>query len=65
MREISQTNLVDHGFRLPSALDNRPLNIKEFEEKLIKSYTFLHPSKYELDKSGNEVIRQELDNRIN
>ena len=32
--------LVDHGFRLPSALDNRPLTFDEFEEKRIKLFTF-------------------------
>ena len=32
--------LVDHGFRLPSALDNRPLTFDEFEEKRIKLFMF-------------------------
>tara|TARA_B100000131_G_scaffold117769_1_gene114684 strand:+ start:122879 stop:124876 length:1998 start_codon:yes stop_codon:yes gene_type:complete len=57
-RSRKQT-LVDHGFRLPSALDNRPLNIKEFEEKVNQIiYVSATPSKYELDKSGNEVVEQ-------
>jgi excinuclease ABC subunit B len=51
--------LVEHGFRLPSALDNRPLKFDEFEGKmkccLCLSAT---PGPYELDKTGGEVIEQ-------
>jgi excinuclease ABC subunit B len=51
--------LVDFGFRLPSALDNRPLN---FEEFLAKNHRLLHvsatPSKYELEASGGEYSEQ-------
>ncbi len=51
-----KTNLVNHGFRLPSALDNRPLYFAEFEEltdKLI--YVSATPGKKEIDKSENMV----------
>jgi len=51
-----KTNLVNHGFRLPSALDNRPLYFAEFEEltdKLI--YISATPGKKEIDKSENMV----------
>lgn len=46
-----KTTLVEHGFRLPSALDNRPLNFKEFESKL-KTVIYLSatPGNYELEK---------------
>ena len=49
--------LVDFGFRLPSALDNRPLQFPEFEH-LMKSvvYTSATPGPYELQKSGGEII---------
>ncbi len=52
-------NLVNYGFRLPSALDNRPLKFEEFEAiapQLI--YVSATPGKYELEKSGGEVIEQ-------
>ena len=51
--------LVDFGFRLPSALDNRPLNFYEFESKL--SYTMFvsaTPGKYELERSEGIVVEQ-------
>jgi excinuclease ABC subunit B len=52
-------NLVDYGFRLPSALDNRPLNFQEFEEKLDQVlYVSATPSDYELEKSGGEYVEQ-------
>lgn len=50
--------LVDYGFRLPSALDNRPLQFKEFEDKLDKViYLSATPGAYELDK-GIPVVEQ-------
>lgn len=56
-RSRKQT-LVEHGFRLPSALDNRPLNFKEFENKLKKViYLSATPGNYELEK-GLPVIEQ-------
>lgn len=52
-------NLVDYGFRLPSALDNRPLKFYEFED-LIKQtiYVSATPGSYELNKTGGEVVEQ-------
>lgn len=48
--------LVDYGFRLPSALDNRPLNFKEFEEKINQIiYVSATPGPYELNHSSNYV----------
>ncbi len=48
--------LVEHGFRLPSAVDNRPLNFKEFEERVGQSiYTSATPGKYEAEKSGEPI----------
>lgn len=50
--------LVDHGFRLPSALDNRPLTFDEFEEKTNQViYVSATPGPYELEQSP-EVIEQ-------
>ncbi|MFA5736825.1 MAG: excinuclease ABC subunit UvrB [Candidatus Paceibacterota bacterium] len=44
--------LIEHGFRLPSALDNRPLKFPEFEKKISQIiYTSATPGKYEIDKS--------------
>jgi excinuclease ABC subunit B len=49
-------NLVDFGFRLPSALDNRPLRFEEFEEKMGRVlFTSATPAEYELEKSGTPV----------
>ena len=52
-------NLVDFGFRLPSALDNRPLKFPEFE-KLIKQtiYVSATPGPYEMEKTGGKVVEQ-------
>ncbi|MCA9157888.1 MAG: excinuclease ABC subunit UvrB [Planctomycetales bacterium] len=54
-----KTTLVNHGFRLPSALDNRPLMFEEWEEKT-KQVIFVSatPSSYELEKTGGEVVEQ-------
>ena len=49
-------NLVDFGFRLPSALDNRPLKFEEFERKMGKVlFVSATPAEYELEKSGPPV----------
>ncbi len=49
-------NLVDFGFRLPSALDNRPLKFEEFEKKMGKTlFVSATPAEYELEKSGPAV----------
>lgn len=51
--------LVEHGFRLPSALDNRPLNFQEFEKIMDKVvYVSATPAKYELEKSEGMIIEQ-------
>lgn len=52
-------NLVEYGFRLPSAMDNRPLQFHEFE-KYMKNTIFVSatPGDYELDKSGKELVEQ-------
>jgi excinuclease ABC subunit B len=51
--------LVDYGFRLPSALDNRPLNFNEFETLLNQTiFVSATPSKYELEKCEGIVIEQ-------
>lgn len=51
--------LVDYGFRLPSALDNRPLNFHEFEN-LMGQVLFVSatPGEYELEKTGGEIVEQ-------
>jgi len=52
-------NLVDFGFRLPSALDNRPLNFHEFESMLNQVvFVSATPGKYELEQSGGVVVEQ-------
>jgi excinuclease ABC subunit B len=51
--------LVEHGFRLPSALDNRPLKFEEFEERMPQMiYVSATPSEYELKKSGGAFVEQ-------
>ncbi len=51
--------LVDYGFRLPSALDNRPLNFNEFEGMLNQTvYISATPGDYELEKCGGVVVEQ-------
>ena len=52
-------NLVDYGFRLPSALDNRPLKFDEFEKKINQAiYVSATPGDYELEKVNNKVVEQ-------
>ncbi len=54
-----KTNLVEYGFRLPSALDNRPLNFAEFEERVRQTvYVSATPADFELGKSGKSIIEQ-------
>ena len=51
--------LVEYGFRLPSALDNRPLNFSEFEACLDQAvYLSATPARYELDKSRGAIVEQ-------
>ncbi|KGN67494.1 excinuclease ABC subunit UvrB [Porphyromonas sp. COT-108 OH1349] len=54
-----KTNLVEYGFRLPAAIDNRPLKFEEFEE-IIGDTIFVSatPADYELEKSGGVVVEQ-------
>ena len=51
--------LVEHGFRLPSALDNRPLRFEEFDEMVPRCvYVSATPAEYELRRAGGEVVEQ-------
>ncbi|MFO0773076.1 MAG: excinuclease ABC subunit UvrB [Nitrospiraceae bacterium] len=51
--------LVDYGFRLPSAVDNRPLKFPEFERMVSQAvYVSATPGPYELNHAGNEVVEQ-------
>ncbi len=51
--------LVEYGFRLPSALDNRPLKFDEFENKIHQAiFVSATPGDYELEKVNNEVVEQ-------
>src|SRR5262245_13315633 len=51
--------LVEHGFRLPSALDNRPLRFDEFEKRVGQVlYLSATPAAHELEKAGGEVVEQ-------
>ncbi len=52
-------NLVDHGFRLPSAMDNRPLKFEEFLDRIGQTiYLSATPGDYELDKVGGDAVEQ-------
>ena len=52
-------NLVDFGFRLPSALDNRPLKFSEFESKINQAiFVSATPGEYELSKTNNQYVEQ-------
>jgi len=54
-----KTVLVEHGFRLPSALDNRPLKFEEFQEKVGQViYVSATPATYELNKAHGQVVEQ-------
>jgi excinuclease ABC subunit B len=51
--------LIEHGFRLPSALDNRPLQFEEFEERVNQVlYVSATPRPYELKKTNHQVVEQ-------
>ena len=54
-----KTTLVEHGFRLPSALDNRPLRFEEWEQR-VNQVVFVSatPGDYELRQTGGEVVEQ-------
>jgi len=52
-------NLVDYGFRLPSALDNRPLKFDEFESLVNQAiYVSATPGPYEMEKTGGDMVEQ-------
>ena len=54
-----KTTLVEYGFRLPSAIDNRPLSFQEFERKVGQAiYVSATPGDYELDKSRRHIVEQ-------
>ncbi|MDR1960506.1 MAG: excinuclease ABC subunit UvrB [Planctomycetaceae bacterium] len=57
--QARKKNLVDHGFRLPSALDNRPLKFDEWESKVNKVvFVSATPAPYEMERCGKEVVEQ-------
>ena len=57
-RSRKQT-LVDYGFRLPSALDNRPLRFEEFEKRINQViYVSATPGPYELEQAGDHIVEQ-------
>ncbi|MBX4190257.1 excinuclease ABC subunit UvrB [Candidatus Parcubacteria bacterium] len=54
-----KSTLVEYGFRLPSAIDNRPLKLPEFEKKIQKVvYVTATPAKYELEKAKDNIAEQ-------
>ena len=57
--KIRKQTLIDFGFRLPSAIDNRPLNFAEFEERQKQTiYVSATPANFEKQKSGENIIEQ-------
>ena len=57
--KIRKDTLIDYGFRLPSAIDNRPLKFDEFQKRQKQSiYVSATPAAYELEKSGKHVVEQ-------
>src|SRR3989338_767897 len=56
---IRKETLINYGFRLPSAVDNRPLTFKEFQERQEQTiYVSATPADYEKEKSGKHIIEQ-------
>ncbi|HEV3415624.1 MAG TPA: excinuclease ABC subunit UvrB, partial [Pirellulales bacterium] len=54
-----KVTLVEHGFRLPSALDNRPLKFEEWEQKINQAvFVSATPGPYELERTGGEFVEQ-------
>ena len=54
-----KTTLVEHGFRLPSALDNRPMKFEEWNERIHRVvYVSATPGDYELEQTGGELVEQ-------
>ncbi len=57
--KIRKETLIDFGFRLPSAVDNRPLKFPEFQERQPETiYVSATPAVYELEKSGKNIVEQ-------
>jgi excinuclease ABC subunit B len=57
--QVRKQTLVEHGFRMPSALDNRPLKFEEFERRIKQViYVSATPADYELDKTGGVIVEQ-------
>jgi len=57
--QARKKTLIDYGFRLPSALDNRPLQFDEFQERITQAvYVSATPREWEIEHSGGEVIEQ-------
>ena len=55
--ESRKRTLIEHGFRLPSAMDNRPLSFSEFESRMGQTvYISATPADYEIKKSGKEIV---------
>lgn len=56
-----KTNLIQHGFRLPSAVDNRPLKFGEFEKRVVQPiYVSATPGEYETEKAGKKNIVEQI-----
>ncbi len=56
-----KSTLVEYGFRLPSAIDNRPLKFPEFQKRIQKTiYTSATPAKYELEQAGKNGVAEQL-----
>ncbi|MCA9684362.1 MAG: excinuclease ABC subunit UvrB, partial [Myxococcales bacterium] len=54
-----KSTLVEHGFRLPSALDNRPLRFEEFQERVGQNiYVSATPGEFELEQTGGVIVEQ-------
>ncbi|MBQ9128331.1 MAG: excinuclease ABC subunit UvrB, partial [Thermoguttaceae bacterium] len=59
--QARKKNLIEHGFRLPSALDNRPLKFDEWEKRVDKVvFVSATPAEYELDASQGRVVEQAI-----
>jgi len=58
--KVRKTTLVDYGWRLPCALDNRPMNFAEFEHEFPPNVLFVSatPADYELKKTGGSIVEQ-------
>ena len=57
--KIRKETLIDFGFRLPSAVDNRPLKFEEFKQRQPETvYVSATPALYELEKSGKNIVEQ-------